>query len=559
MPQDRPADAKLRVGLLVDSLTQPQWIVKAIEGMIASSHSQIVLVVKNEANPYPPPRDRRERLQRIRRSFLYQVYTRLDERRFKSAGDPFEPCDVAPLLRDVPVVAVTPRMTKFADYFDDAAVDEILRHRLDVALRFGFRILKGRSLEIARHGIWSYHHGDNLVNRGGPPGFWEVMTNEPVTGSILQILTEELDNGRTIYRSQAATDRYSVTRNRRNYYWKTAAFLGRKLRDLHEEGPSALEDPLGPGYQAYSNPLYKTPSNADMARALPRLAARYAVARVRDRLTYEQWFLAYKFRRGGCADVPDGTLYNFKRITPPADRFWADPFPVERDGRHWVFFEDYVYATDKGHISVLELDPKHGPSAPVPVLERDYHLSFPFLFEWEGRLYMVPETGLNGRIEAYREVRFPAEWELAAVLMDGVQAVDPVITRIADRWWMFASLLEPGASSWDELHLFHARTPLGPWVPHRRNPVKSDVRSARPAGRIFTMGGRIYRPAQDCSRRYGFALSINEIVRLTESSYEEREVTRMLPRWAPDVIATHTINAAGNLTVVDGLVRRRRF
>jgi hypothetical protein len=73
------------------------------------------------------------------------------------------------------------------------------------------------------------------------------------------------------------------------------------------------------------------------------------------------------------------------------------------------------------------------------------------------------------------------------------------------------------------------------------------------------MGGRIYRPAQDCSRRYGFALSINEIVRLTESSYEEREVTRMLPRWAPDVIATHTINAAGNLTVVDGLVRRRRF
>ena len=104
---------------------------------------------------------------------------------------------------------------------------------LDVALCFGFRILKGDALKIARHGVWSFHHGDNLVNRGGPAGFWEVMDGIPVTGSVLQILTEDLDNGRVIYRSWSPTsDRFSVKANRNNLYWKSSAFVIRKLKDL---------------------------------------------------------------------------------------------------------------------------------------------------------------------------------------------------------------------------------------------------------------------------------------------------------------------------------------
>ena len=48
-------------------------------------------------------------------------------------------------------------------------------------------------------GVWSYHHGDNRVNRGGPAGFWEVFEQWDVTGSILQVLSEELDAGKTLF------------------------------------------------------------------------------------------------------------------------------------------------------------------------------------------------------------------------------------------------------------------------------------------------------------------------------------------------------------------------
>lgn len=174
-------------------------------------------------------------------------------------------------------------------------------------------------------------------------------------------------------------------------------------------------------------------------------------------------------------------------------------------------------------------------------------------------MYMIPETRAAGRIELYRERRFPGDWELHSVLLDDVRAADPVIVLIGDRWWMFVSIREPGATSWDELHLYYADSLMGPWRPHCRNPVKSDVRGARPAGRVFEMNGSFYRPAQDCSRRYGYGISVNQIVRITTTCYVEKEVARLLPEWSPDVVATHTINAAGGLTVIDGMARRRRW
>ena len=124
---------------------------------------------------------------------------------------------------------------------------------------------------------------------------------------------------------------------------------------------------------------------------------------------------------------------------------------------------------------------------------------------------------------------------------------------------MFANVAAEGALKDDELHIFHAPSPLGPWTPHRLNPVKSDARCARPAGRLFRWNGHLYRPSQDCSGRYGSAIVINRIVRLTESEFEEKAVSRIDPKWAPDLLATHTLNSSDGITVVDVLVRRWRF
>jgi hypothetical protein len=150
------------------------------------------------------------------------------------------------------------------------------------------------------------------------------------------------------------------------------------------------------------------------------------------------------------------------------------------------------------------------------------------------------------------------------VLLEATAGADPTIARIGDRWWLFLTLARSGTDSWDdELHLYFAETPLGPWSPHPRNPIKSDVRSARPAGRVFEHRGEFYRPAQNCAVRYGHGMIIHRITRIDERAYDEIPVATIRPEWLPGLRATHTLNAVGDLTVIDGqwqqnLLFRRR-
>jgi hypothetical protein len=109
----------------------------------------------------------------------------------------------------------------------------------------------------------------------------------------------------------------------------------------------------------------------------------------------------------------------------------------------------------------------------------------------------------------------------------------------------------------EELHLFHAEELLGTWRPHARNPVKFDARCSRPAGHLFRRGGSLYRPSQICVPRYGAGLAIHRVTRLTPQAYVERQVERILP--AQGLLGLHTVNCAGDLTVIDAFTRRSRF
>ena len=542
----------MRIGLLIDSFVQPGWNYKVIEDIQASGFAEVAVVIKNTAAS--PAQGRLKSYWRNRKYLLYTLYGKIDERRVKVAPDAFAPTDLKPLLSNTPVIEVQPEMKAYSDWFPEDVIKQIRGYDLDVALCFGFRILKGDALKIARHGIWSFHHGDNLVNRGGPAGFWEVMDGTPVTGSVLQVLTEDLDNGRIIYRSWSPTaDRFSVKANRNNLYWKSSSFILRKLKDL--AGGAQLCTPENQLYRPYSNRLFRMPTNAEMISRLARLGSKYIASHFQNALNMEQWSLAYRFRTG--AGDTNNTLYRFKNLTPPKDRFWADPCAIKLGDRYYVFIEEYLNSTGKGHISVVELDRKGVVSGPTTVLERDYHLSYPFVFEWNNDYYMVPETAGNRTIELYRSTAFPFEWKLEKVLMTGVRATDATLAEIDGTWWMFVSIAEHSIP--DELYLFSAETPLGPWTPHARNPVKSDVRGSRPAGGLFNWNDELYRPAQDSSGRYGYAISINRITQLDQEGFREEQVSSILPNWNKNLVATHTISIAGDLTVVDCLVRRARW
>ena len=317
----------------------------------------------------------------------------MDARVFRASPDAFATDDAGPLLQGAAMMPVRVRETRFCDYVSDEDVAQIEDARLDVLLRFGFRILKGPILQAAKFGVWSYHHGDNQVNRGGPAGFWEVMTEQPTTGSVLQVLNEDLDNGRVIYQSHAGTDRSSVTRNRHNYFWKSAAFVTRKLRDVAESGAAALEGNACAGgcrdFRFYSQRLFRKPGNLETLSLVGRYVARRAKEHVRRLHEVDQWGLAWSLSKTA---APSTTIYRFTEEWPALGWSWADPFPVEAEHGYDVFLEVYDHATRRGSIGVSRLSRDGVFEPPVTVLDAPYHLSYPFVFQWRGQWFLMPES-----------------------------------------------------------------------------------------------------------------------------------------------------------------------
>ena len=212
-------------------------------------------------------------------------------------------------------------------------------------------------------------------------------------------------------------------------------------------------------------------------------------------------------------------------------------------------------AEKRGFISVIEAHRDGRWSAPRAVLRRAWHLSYPCVFGWNGEHFMLPEAAESGMVQLFRAVYFPFQWEPDTLLLDGIKAVDPTIFEHEGRWWMFLSTPSYGRV-FEDLSIYSADSPRGPWLPHRLNPVLSDTVGGRCAGSIFRRDGRLFRPAQNGSRRYGYAIDIREITKLTTEDFAERPAGEIRPDWAPGLIGTHTLNVTGEVTVIDGVRRR---
>jgi hypothetical protein len=498
-----PRPKKLRIGVFADSPLQPRWLVEAFAKVAACEFAEIALIAPGDASRPAAPWWRR-------------LYGALDRAAFGVADDREEGID---LTRYVPHLHFKPA-------FDPAA---FLALDLDVAFALG-DFDDARLDGIARDGVWRFCFSEG----------------ETLSGSGLTARLAAGGTPRLAYQSWSRSYALSVARNHEQLLAKTAEFAVRALRELDRSGRGWIEQcPPANGFSKHM------PANGELLPVLRRLARRG----VEKALHIEQWSLALRF---GAAETFSPDLAGYVRLVPPKDRDWADPFALEKNGRYYVFFEELPYAAGKAHIAMTEVRRDGSWSPPVRVLERDYHLSYPFLLEHEGELYMIPETAKNGTVELYRCVDFPLAWKLERPLLEGVRLVDATIHRDAERWWMFANG-GAGRVFDDELHIFHAERLLGEWRAHARNPVKSDARCARPAGRLYWRNGALHRPAQICVPRYGAGLSINRVLQLTPQAYAERQVERVLPDAGQGILGLHTLNRAGRLTVVDAFTRRSRF
>jgi hypothetical protein len=309
---------------------------------------------------------------------------------------------------------------------------------------------------------------------------------------------------------------------------------------------------------AASTALKRTPSSFASFAAMS-LAARLSQRLMRLAIHPEHWTIAFRHLRDD-AVIERGTWPDaeWTRVADDGQRYFADPFPFVDKGRIYVFCEEYPYATGKGIISLSEIVDGL-PTEPRPILERPYHLSYPFVFRRGAEIYMIPETSSVGRIELYRAERFPDRWMFERVLVDGVIASDATLVTWQGRDWLFASLAGDGASTWDSLGLFHAGDLFGEWQPHRLNPVLVDAGAARPGGAMVVQDGRLRRVAQDCRALYGGGIVLADIDRLDPENYSQTVRTVLGPPPGSGALGAHTLNIAGGIEFIDVVARKRRY
>lgn len=248
-------------------------------------------------------------------------------------------------------------------------------------------------------------------------------------------------------------------------------------------------------------------------------------------------------------DAPSVTAPSL--LVAPGDLYWADPCVASDQGRQFLFAEQWRRSDGKGEIVAIELLPDARARALGVVLERPYHLSFPQPFQWNGQWYMTVESGHDRSVTLYRADSFPLRWQPAATLVSGWHCVDPTLHHDGRHWYLWTTISESGGSTCEELFLFVADELAGPYRPHPANPIVSDARRARMAGRVFRRGGRLIRPTQDCAPTYGAALVFNEIVELSPTHYRERPLARLEPDWGSELDGCHTYNMADGIEVLD--------
>lgn len=414
----------------------------------------------------------------------------------------------------------------------------------DIALALGADSLMPEALSTFRFGEWS------ISFAGAVDPSWIAVA--PAVRTEPRVKVEVL--------SRTAQNPDPVVLNETSYNTKpgavlTGAFVAEKsnLLVLHTLWKFADRQPLKGGTKG-PTPCPKPPNFGELltycsnflSKAFQRIAERSRVRKNRGR---EFWRIAR-----GLGDVTDFAPSNANDL-PVKAHIMADPFLFEHDGEMWVFYEAMNADGGNGWIECARLSDKSEEPSFV-ALSRPYHLSFPFVFQEDGEIFMIPETQQSKRLEVWKATVFPTEWTLHATAFEGTQMAETSLFQADDgQWWLFTNLSDHYAfqDHSSELYLFAVDGPdLNSITPHPSNPVVVGAYNARNGGAVIRQNGRLFRPAQNNSYGiYGYGLNLMEITRLDATGYEEQLVRQFTPADKPGSLALHHLSAAKGQYVFD--------
>jgi hypothetical protein len=390
----------------------------------------------------------------------------------------------------------------------------------------------------SRLGTWFFDF-DGAESAPGLNAFCE--RRDVVEARLLQI--DGTGRIATLRTGVVGVDRFSLGRTVNELLDEVSAWPAAAARDIETgvANPSTASPPTTP----------REPSPGRSLVAILGHWSRRAIAIVEKR------FFTYSWNIGVVKATPaqiarSSSLPEVRWCEAGNRRFFADPFGAVIDGLPTAFAEEIDPTTSRG--SIVRFIVVDDELMPVErVLDESYHVSYPYVFEHEHVWYAIPESCQNGEVALYRLASAGREWRKHAVLLPGLRAVDSSVFMHAGKFWLLCGIFGDGPNQ--RLHAYYADALTGPWQPHPRNPVKIDIRSARPAGPPFMLDGALHRPAQDCTRKYGRRISIVRMNTIDEFRYDEETVGVIEPPPGTYRRGVHTLSAMGDSTLIDGLRR----
>lgn len=262
----------------------------------------------------------------------------------------------------------------------------------------------------------------------------------------------------------------------------------------------------------------------------------------------EKWTIAYRRRSDGKTLLDD--LSGPFCVVPNTWRYWrADPFLFEKEGKTYLFAELFDRVKARGVLGCCELTDSGAKRWEV-IIDEPFHLSYPFIFQRGDEIYLIPESFKSGKIILYKAVRFPNKWIKVRELVDLVAVDSTIIDTAAGSFMMTVRILKGEAELVimclnEQMQLEDVRIISEKGDPH-----------IRPAGNVFSWNNQTIRPAQDCTKTYGYGLNFFRVAMLDDIHYSEELMRKVLPeditiQGVRNPQGMHTYNFSDQYEVID--------
>jgi hypothetical protein len=238
------------VALLLDSESVQRWSARALEELARETDVDVRVVVIDDSER--PPMG-----ERIKRNVLgngiwgFYIAGRWLARRIVDTAVPSYretvPMDHIACLSDAERIHCTPIRDGVWNEFPDSITERLAD--VDVAIRFGFGLVKGDVLTAPKYGVLSYHHGDLREYRGPPTGFWEYVHGRETAGVTVQRLNESIDGGEiTAYTDVDIGDAATWEEVQRRLFEASVPVLSTAVENVQDPDPIETPDDLGEYY-----------------------------------------------------------------------------------------------------------------------------------------------------------------------------------------------------------------------------------------------------------------------------------------------------------------------